>query len=378
MTQSSSLPDAPAASIETSGGLAHLDAALAALPNAPAVFLLWPKEGEPYLAKTALLRRRLTRLLAERTQPSRFLNLRHTAARIDYWLSGSSLESTVLMWELARKHFPKTYLELLHLRMPPYLKVILTNEFPRSQITTHLGRAAARYFGPFRSRASAEKFESQFLDLFQMRRCQEDLVTSPTHPGCIYGEMSMCLRPCQQAVGVEEYAHEVSRVVDFLDTNGRSLLDPTLAARDRLSQEMQFEDAAREHKRMEKIQEVLKLADDLARDLDHLHGVAVTRSAAPNAVELWFVQSGCSLGAARVTFEVVEGKPVPLDQVMRETAASRVLAPQSRRERQEFLAILTRWYYSSWRDGEWLDFENFEHIPYRKLVHAVSRVARAV
>jgi len=378
MPQSSRLPDAPAASIETGSGSAHLDAALAELPNAPAVFLLWPKEGEPYLAKTALLRRRLTRLLAERTQPSRFLNLRHTMARVDYWLSGSSLESTVRMWELAKKYFPKTYLELLHLRMPPYLKVILTNEFPRSQITTHLGRAAARYFGPFRSRASAEKFESQFLDLFQMRRCQEDLITSPTHPGCIYGEMGLCMRPCQQAVGVEEYAHEISRVVEFLDTNGRSLLDPTLAARDRLSQEMQFEDAARQHKRLEKIQEVLKLADDLARDLDHLHGVAVTRSAAANAVELWFVQGGCSLGAARVTFEVVAGKPVPLDQVMRETAASRVLTPQSMRERQEFLAILARWYYSSWRDGEWLDFESFDDIPYRKLVHAVSRVARAV
>jgi excinuclease UvrABC nuclease subunit len=211
-----------------------------------------------------------------------------------------------------------------------------------------------------------------------MRRCQEDLVTSPTHPGCIYGEMGLCMRPCQQAVGVEEYSHEISRVVDFLDTNGRSLLDPTLAARDKLSQEMQFEDAARQHKRLEKIQEVLKLADDLARDLDHLHGVAVTRSAASNAVELWFVQGGCSLGAARVTFEVVEGKPVPLDQVMRETAASRTAAPQSMRERQEFLAILARWYYSSWRDGEWLDFESFDHIPYRKLVHAVSRVARAV
>jgi hypothetical protein len=45
------------------------------------------------------------------------------------------------------------------------------------------------------------------------------------------------------------------------------------------------------------------------------------------------------------------------------------------RERQEHLALLARWYYSSWREGEWVGFEDFEHIPYRKLVHAVSRVA---
>ena len=59
-----------------------LDAEIAALPNRPAVFLLWPREGAPYLSKTALLRRRLLRLLKEREKPSRMLNLRETVARI--------------------------------------------------------------------------------------------------------------------------------------------------------------------------------------------------------------------------------------------------------------------------------------------------------
>jgi hypothetical protein len=45
------------------------------------------------------------------------------------------------------------------------------------------------------------------------------------------------------------------------------------------------------------------------------------------------------------------------------------------RERQEYLALLARWYYSSWRDGEWLGFDSYEDIPYRKLVNAVARVA---
>ena len=38
---------------------AAMDAAIAALPNAPAVFALWPRSGEPYLSRTVLLRRRL-------------------------------------------------------------------------------------------------------------------------------------------------------------------------------------------------------------------------------------------------------------------------------------------------------------------------------
>ncbi|HLY18911.1 MAG TPA: hypothetical protein VKR61_16890 [Bryobacteraceae bacterium] len=362
--------------IEVPEDLSGLDEQIAQVPNSPAVFLLWPREGDPYLGKTTLLRRRLLRLLKEREKPSRLLNLRHTVRRIEYQLTGSPFESAVLMYEFARRYFPKTYLDLLKLRMPTYVKLVLTNEFPRSQLTTHLGRAPALYCGPFRSRASAEKFESQFLDLFQMRRCQEDLITSPEHPGCIYGEMGMCLRPCQQVVGRDEYLHEVGRVAEFLKTGGQSLLETIGRARDHFSEEMMFEDAARQHKRLEKVQEVLKLRDDLARDIDRLHGVAITPSVEANAVELWIVREGHWQESRRLSFEIQEGKPISLDGKLRDLLAGMPVRRSSMRERQEYLALLARWFYSSWRDGEWLPIESYESLPYRKLVHAVSRVAR--
>ena len=361
--------------IEIGDDLAQLDAAIEALPNSPAVFLLWPKEGEPYLSKTNLLRRRLLRLLKERERPSRLLNLRHTARRIGYCLTGSAFESALVLYEQARRHFPGTYLDLIKLRMPPYVKIVLSNQFPRSHITAHLTRSAGLYFGPFRSRVSAERFEGQFLDLFQMRRCQEDLVPSPQHPGCIYGEMAMCLRPCQEVVGPAEYSHEVARVVEFLRTDGQSLLAAIAHSRDRLSEEMLFEDAARQHKRYEKVQEVLKQADELARDIDRLNGVAITRSLAADAVEMWFVREGWWQEPQRFSFEVHDGTPVSLDRKLRETFAAVTPRKMTIRERQEYLALLARWYYSSWRDGEWLGFESYEDIPYRKLVNAVARVA---
>jgi|SRR5579871_378514 len=358
------------------GDLAHLDAAIEALPNNPAVFLLWAGEGEPYLSKTALLRRRLLRLLKEREKPSRLLNLRQTVRRIEYQLTGSAFESSVLLYEQARRHFPERYLDVIKLRMPPYVKLVLNNEFPRTHITTHLTRSAGLYFGPFRSRASAEKFEGQFLDLFQIRRCQEDLVPSPEHPGCIYGEMGMCLRPCQEVVGPAEYGHEVARVVEFLRTDGRSLLEAIGHSRDRLSEEMMFEEAARQHKRYERIQEVLKLRDDLVRDVDRLNGVVICRSSALSAVEMWFLRDGNWQQPQRFDFVVREGKTVSLDRKLRETFAA--LSPQKLtvRERQEYLALLARWYYSTWREGEWVGFESCDDIPYRKLVNAVSRVAK--
>jgi excinuclease ABC subunit C len=347
--------------------LALSDELLESAPNRPAVFMLWPREGEPYLARTNVLNRRLKRL-------SRMGNLRENIVRVEFWLTGSTLEAHAKMYELAREYFPRHYAELLHLRMPVYVKLLLANAFPRTQVTSQLSASSSLLVGPFRSRSAAERFEAGFLELFQLRRCQEDLEPSPSHPGCMYGEMSMCLRPCQQVVGADEYRHEAERVAQFLESEGKSLLDPAAASRDRFSGEMDFEQAARQHRRIGRIEEIMKLREGLARPLDRVNGIAVTGSVEPNAIELSFVRSGHWQGTFRVSFKLVEGKPVSLDQKLRELISG--IGPVTRppRERQEYLAILSRWYYSSWRDGEYLPIDSFEQVPYRKLVHAISRV----
>ena len=177
----------------------ELDAALAALPDQPAVFLLTASSGQPYLSKTAVLGRRVRRLLQAGDKRRAALNLRGLVEQLDYWPTTSRLESAIVFYELARQFYPDSYLKLCNLRMPAYMRLLARNEFPRTQVTS---RPTARglAFGPFRSRASAEEFEKATLDLFQVRRCQEDLQPSPDHPGCIYGEMAQCLRPCQAAV----------------------------------------------------------------------------------------------------------------------------------------------------------------------------------
>ena len=361
--------------IEAGSNLPALDAALETVPNRSAVFLIRPREGSPYLARTALLRRRLLRLLSERPQPSRMLNLRAVVSRVEYRLTASWLETSLVFYEQARRNFPDSYVRLMRLRKPPYVKIILSNSFPRSQVTTRLAGARALYYGPFRSRPAAEQFESQFLDLFQMRRCQEDLQPSPSHPGCIYGEMNMCLRPCQQVVSVEEYQGEVNRVLEFLSMDGRSLVEVVSRARDRLSEEMNFEEAARQHKVTEKIEQVLKLRDELARDIDRLNGVAVTASVSPGAVEFWFLLKGCWQPPCRFSLEAAGSNTVSLDRRLRETAASLRPARISQRDREDHLALLARWRYASWTDGEWLPFDHVDDVPYRKLVRAISRVA---
>jgi excinuclease ABC subunit C len=348
----------------------RLDESAAALPNSDAVFLIRAGDRSAYLAKTSMLRRRLLRILKPAEGPRRSLNLREVVTRVEYWPTASRFESTLLHYALARNEYPDSYLRLIKLRMPAYVKLILANDFPRAQVTSRITSGRALYYGPFRTRGSAELFENQFLDLFQMRRCQENLEPSPRHPGCIYGEMNMCLRPCQEAVSREEYLSEVGRVEEFLHSDGVALMNITAAARDRLSQEMNFEEAARQHKRLERIEEVLAARDDLVSDIDGLYGIAVAPSLAADSVLLWFL---CQ-GSWQEPLQFSLTSHVSLDARLKELIASLqpVAAPLA--ERQEHLALLARWHYSSWSDGEWIGFHGLDQVPYRKLVRAISRV----
>ena len=237
-------------------------------------------------------------------------------------------------------------------------------------VTTRLGRGL--FYGPFATRAAAEHFNNEVLDLFQVRRCEENLEPSPNHPGCIYGEMNRCARPCQSAVTPEEYRHEAGRLEQFLRTGGTSLLEPAEQARDRASAGMQYEEAARLHQRCARIAEVQSAGGNLARTLDRLAGIAVLPSAHPEAVQLWFLIGACWQPPQLLWLSEITGAGQSMDRRLRDMVAR--LEPRGN-PNLEHLALLTRWYTSTWRDGEWLEMEWPAKIPYRKLVNAVARVA---
>jgi excinuclease ABC subunit C len=350
------------------------------LPDRPAVFLLWAAEGSPYLARTALLRRRLRRLLSNRDRVSRVLNLNGVAERIEYWPTGSQLESALVHLALARRYFPEDWPRITRLKPPAFVRLTLDNPFPRTMITTRLiGSKTTRglLYGPFASRAAADRFNEALLDLFQIRRCEENLAPAPNHPGCIYGEMNRCLRPCQQAVSIEEYRGEAARMEQFLETGGASLKHTAEAARERASADMQFEEAERMHQRAARIADVQGLAGELARPIGRLAGVAVTGSAVTETVDLWFLAGGRWQQPRRVSLSETIAAGSSLDRRMRELVASLGLsgiAPSIEPD-LEHLSILVRWQGSSWKDGEWIGFDSFEKPPYRKLVNAIGRVA---
>ncbi|HEY5329179.1 MAG TPA: excinuclease ABC subunit C [Acidobacteriaceae bacterium] len=271
---------------------AGADEILRTVPAAPGVFSLRgeAENSEPYLTRTADLRRRLRRLLAppeavdEQGRPvlSKRLNLREKVRWIAWARTGSDFESALVMYCATRAAFgPEQARKRLRLHPPYFLRITMQHEHPRVYSTNKLSRRALNdTFGPFPSRAAAERYCDAVLDLFKLRRCHEDLEVHPGHPGCAYGEMKKCIEPCKGACTAAEYAAEAARVQAFFASRGESMLNEVAKQREAASEAMDFEQAAALHKQWERVKAAATLADELVRPVANLRAV-VLQEAAP-------------------------------------------------------------------------------------------------
>jgi len=351
------------------------------VPAQPAVFLLRGHDpGEPYVSKTANLRRRLQRLLSPPEERTKRLNLRDRVRFIEYTPTGSDFESGFLLYQLLRSTFPRTYSARLRLRFAPLVKLHLDNEYPRASITTRLGRTHGKslYYGPFPSRVSAEKFANDSLDFFKMRRCVDDLYPDPAFPGCIYSEMKMCLAPCFKGCTDQAYRQEVERVQAYLDTGGLSLERELSQQREEASNNLDFENAAALHARVEKLKPVLGQLPEIVRRTDQLSGLMVQPSAAENSVTLFRIDAGCIAGPATFSIQSPEHtKSQSMESRVQQAVDAMPHTPaKTALEAMEHLAILRRWYYRGTRVGEIFLADDKGMLPMRRIVRGISRVYR--
>ncbi len=352
------------------------------VPAAPAVFLLRGEDvqSEPYVSKTANLRRRLQRLLGPVEERTKKLTLRDRVRVVEYAPTGSDFESGFLLYGVLRTAFPKTYSNRMRFRFAPLVKLHLENEYPRASITTRLGRLGGRslFYGPFVSRVAAEKFMNDSLDFFKMRRCVDDLHPDPAFPGCIYSEMKMCLAPCFKGCTDEDYADEVNRVRSYFDSSGDSLLREFSAEREEASAKLAFEDAATIHVRVEKLKPIVSQLPEIVRRLDLLIALMIQPSHVAGTVTFFRVEGGKLSGPISFGIQSAEhAKSQSMESRVQETLDSFPLAKtKSAMETMEHLALLKRWYYRGSRTGEIFFADAKGELPMRRIVRGISRVFR--
>ena len=258
-----------------------LEAWLHELPARPAVFALFGPEAygdspalEPYISKSANLRRRMHRLLAPSSAGSKRLHLGGTAVRLDYSEVGSEFATALLMLHAVRRYCGERVRKHLHLRTPSLLRLAWENRYPRVYVTNRVTqRALATTYGPFPSRAAAERYLDDSLNFFELRRCTEELHPDPTFPGCVYSEMKMCLAPCFKGCSDERYATEAEQVREYFASRGAWTMARLEKDRDAASAALDFENAARLHQQIQKMKTVAQQASPLVHPLVDLDAV---------------------------------------------------------------------------------------------------------
>jgi excinuclease UvrABC nuclease subunit len=265
-------------------------------------------------------------------------------------------------------------------------------------------------YGPFPSRAAAERVLEDMLDQFKLRRCVDNLHPDPAFPGCVYSEMKKCIAPCFQGCTDERYAEEAAAVRSFLRTRGASQVAALSREREAASELLEFEKAAEMHARLTKAEAVAAEVPEIVRPLAHLDGVIVQASAEAESVALFALAQGCLSGPAFFSvvgmrhpneaagstslFAQPVGAPeaVPLEAPVVTMASrdeleerlSRTLAelkPAARRRGaagsvSDYLCLLTRWYYrpAVKRAGEIVLAGEDGQVSPKAVLRAVSRV----
>lgn len=368
----------------------------AAVPPRPAVCLIETRaaNAEPFLIRTQDLRRRLERLLGPRDPATKRLNLRELASGIRYRLTGSKFEQSLAYYQIAKNLFPKRYRKLTRLRPPAVLKISLRNSYPRCYVTRSIPvrdsgtPTAGAYYGPFPSRKSADAFAEKALDFFKVRRCQIKIRRDPTFPGCIYSEMKMCLAPCFAGCTKEEYDAEVTRLVQFLDTSGKSLRSRMETDRESASSDLDYERAAQLHKRVEKLDDALRLRPELARRIEDLKAVILQRAAEDQSIAVFGIHGGRLAEPFFLRFAEIASQPRSAEHIFKDYLEGAAVAAQNTEnsasatatalgeELGEHLALVSRWYYSNPREGE--IFFREKDWPYRKILRACGRLLNPI
>lgn len=350
---------------------------LLTLPEVGGVYAIRRAESALHLSRTTNLRRRLLRLLNPDHTAGAKLREQMIAqsAFIEYCPLGSTLEIQLHLYALALRYFPDDYLRRLRLRLPWFVSMT-GDDYPRLAVSSRGPASETLALGPFPNRDSAVKYEDSALQLFQIRRCTETLQPYPEHPGCIYGEMNLCLRPCQQRVSKDEYASEVKRLEHFVKTGAIGSVASLTLARERAAADLDFEWAAQLHREIQRVSAAAEARPDIVAVIDAFNGIALEPGSTADTCILRPMWEAHWRDPIYFPLVDEENRTVSLDRRLKDVLENSSCAAAAwPGERAEHLAIFSRWYHAHSRAGEWFPFSTREGLPYRKLARGISRLA---
>ena len=167
-------------------------------------------------------------------------------ARFEYIVTDSELEALVLENNLIKEHRPKYNTMLKDDKTYPYIKVTVSEDYPRVLFCRQMKKDRSRYFGPYTSAGAVKDTIELINKLFCLRTCNRNLSKEVGgERACLNYHIGQCLAPCQGKITREEYQEQVKGALAFLNGNYQDTLKELEQKMQRASENLEFEEAIR-------------------------------------------------------------------------------------------------------------------------------------
>jgi len=282
----------------------ELRATLARLPDRPGIYLMKDGRGTVlYVGKAQSLRNRVRSYWQKQVPRSaseiqRIRAVIDRVADVEYTLTDSVSEALLLEANLIKRHQPRFNVRLKDDKSYPFIKITMTEDFPRVERTRKLPNDGSRYFGPYASASSVDEAMNLIRRLFPFRTC-----TIPIRAGeralarpCLLYHIKRCQGPCIEAIGRDDYRRDIDQVALFLEGRQEQVVRDLRREMDAAAEGMEYERAAalRDKVRaVERTMESQKMAGFARRQFDL---VGLARSGPQAAIQLFAVRDGKAVG----------------------------------------------------------------------------------
>lgn len=218
-------------------------------------------------------------------------------ARFEYIVTDSELEALVLENNLIKEHSPKYNTMLKDDKTYPYIKVTVSEDYPRVLFCRQMKKDRSRYFGPYTSAGAVKDTIELINKLFCLRTCNRNLSKEVGgERACLNYHIGQCLAPCQGKITRKEYQEQVKGALAFLNGNYQDTLKELEQKMQRASENLDFEEAIRYRDLYNSVKQIAskqKMEESDGEDKDIIALACDDRDA---VVQVFFVRGGKLIG----------------------------------------------------------------------------------
>jgi excinuclease ABC subunit C len=265
---------------------------LRAVPDGPGVYLFRDNRSQViYVGKALRLRDRLRSYFTPGyAETARIADLMRKVHDFEFVTAANEVEALVLECNLIKNYRPRFNIRLKDDKNYLYLKLPVTEEFPRVHYSRRVQNDGARYFGPYTSAQSLRGTVKSIRQLLPFRTCSDEIFRQGKV--CLDFHIKRCPGPCERRISSDDYRARINEVALFMEGRSDVLVRELKGRMEGAAAGLDFENAARYRDQLQSTdrQKVL------TRGRDDQDIIAYARRGGEVFVEVAYVRQGKMVG----------------------------------------------------------------------------------